>query len=225
MNVLRTGMNMSISRIHVWLCNIRPRLKNSDTFISQVASVFANGLRDWGLVPDWVIPDSKKWYLMPPCLIQHYKVSRVKWSSPGKGVAPSTTPWCGGYWKRSLQVTKFTPLCLFSSSIYLPSTINRSHSPLEILGLENYVILFFPFWLKFFCLFFSGKQFFTFCCSFHIQSNSQSQVLWKQDLWLRITLNMESSISSSFRITLPTHCEQFFQRQIFHLKKKQGLIH
>ena len=22
MNVLRTGMNMSISRIHVWLCNI-----------------------------------------------------------------------------------------------------------------------------------------------------------------------------------------------------------
>ena len=22
MNVLRTGMNMSISRIHIWLCNI-----------------------------------------------------------------------------------------------------------------------------------------------------------------------------------------------------------
>ena len=33
----------------------------------------------------------KKWYLMPPCLtlsIIRY-VSRVKWSNPGKGVAPS----------------------------------------------------------------------------------------------------------------------------------------
>ena len=24
MNVLRTGMNMSISRIHIWLCNLIP---------------------------------------------------------------------------------------------------------------------------------------------------------------------------------------------------------
>ena len=38
----------------------------------------------------------KKWYLMPPCLtlsIIRYG-SRVKWSNPGKGVAPSPTPWC-----------------------------------------------------------------------------------------------------------------------------------
>ena len=36
----------------------------------------------------------KKWYLMPPCLtlsIIRYG-SRVKWSNPGKGVAPSPTP-------------------------------------------------------------------------------------------------------------------------------------
>ena len=26
MNVLRTGMNISISHIHVWLCNISPKL-------------------------------------------------------------------------------------------------------------------------------------------------------------------------------------------------------
>ena len=48
-----------------------------------------------------------KWYLMPPCLtlsIIRYR-SRVKWSNPGKGVAPSLTPWCSSYRKRSLRVT------------------------------------------------------------------------------------------------------------------------
>ena len=49
----------------------------------------------------------KKWYLMPPCLtlsIIRYG-SRVKWRNPGKGVAPSPTPWCSSYWKGSLRVT------------------------------------------------------------------------------------------------------------------------
>ena len=49
----------------------------------------------------------KKWYLMLPCLtlsIIRY-VSRVKWSNPGKGVAPSPTPWWSSYWKGSLLVT------------------------------------------------------------------------------------------------------------------------
>ena len=49
----------------------------------------------------------KKWYLMPPCLtlsIIRYE-SRVKWSNPGKGVPPSSTPWCSSYRKGSLQVT------------------------------------------------------------------------------------------------------------------------
>ena len=48
-----------------------------------------------------------KWYLIPPCLplgnIRH--VLRVKWSNPGKVVAPSPTPRCGSYWKGSLLVT------------------------------------------------------------------------------------------------------------------------
>ena len=47
----------------------------------------------------------KKWYLIPPCLtLRNYKV-RVKWSNPGKGVAPSPTPWCSSYRKGSLRVT------------------------------------------------------------------------------------------------------------------------
>ena len=43
-----------------------------------------------------------KWYLMPPCLtlsIIRYG-SRVKWSNPGKGVAPSPTHWCSKQSKR-----------------------------------------------------------------------------------------------------------------------------
>ena len=49
----------------------------------------------------------KKWYLMPPCLtlsIIRYG-SRIKWSNPGKGVAPSPTYLCSSYWKGSLRVT------------------------------------------------------------------------------------------------------------------------
>ena len=48
-----------------------------------------------------------KWYLIPPCLILSNirYVSRVKWSNPGKGVAPSTTPRYRSYWKGSLLVT------------------------------------------------------------------------------------------------------------------------
>ena len=47
-----------------------------------------------------------KWYLIPPCLtlsIIRY-VSRLKWSNPGKGVAPSLTPQCSSYWKGSFLV-------------------------------------------------------------------------------------------------------------------------
>ena len=49
----------------------------------------------------------KKWYLIPPCLtLRNIRyVSRVKWSNPGKRVAPSSIPWCSSYWKGSLQVT------------------------------------------------------------------------------------------------------------------------
>ena len=49
----------------------------------------------------------QKWYLISPCFtlsIIRY-VSKVKWSNPGKGVAPSPTPQCSSYWKGSPQVT------------------------------------------------------------------------------------------------------------------------
>ena len=48
----------------------------------------------------------KKWYLILPCLtLSNIRyVLRVKWSNPWKGVAPSPTPRCSSYWKKSLLV-------------------------------------------------------------------------------------------------------------------------
>ena len=63
----------------------------------------------------------KKWYLMPPCLtlnIIRYG-SKVKWSNPGNGIAPSFTPWCSSSWKGCLRssstnVVNFTYSGLFA---------------------------------------------------------------------------------------------------------------
>ena len=69
--------------------------------------MFANGPADLGSILGRVIPKTQKWYLMPPCLtlsIIRYR-SRVKWTNPGKGVAPSPTPWCSNYRNGSLGVT------------------------------------------------------------------------------------------------------------------------
>ena len=33
-----------------------------------MSRVFANGLRDQGSIPGWVIPKTQKWYLMQPCI-------------------------------------------------------------------------------------------------------------------------------------------------------------
>ena len=68
--------------------------------------VSANGLVDRGSILGRVISKTQKWYLMPPCLtlsIIRYG-SRVKWSNPRKGIAPSPTPRCSSYWKGSLRV-------------------------------------------------------------------------------------------------------------------------
>ena len=75
--------------------------------VSWVSRVFANG-------PEAEVQSEvesyqrlEKWYLIPPCLtlsITRY-VSRVKWSNPGKGIAPYPTPQWNNYWKGSLWVT------------------------------------------------------------------------------------------------------------------------
>ena len=56
-----------------------------------------NGRRDRISIPDRVIPKLKKMVLDTSLLNTQYFKARIKdkWSSPGKGVAPFLTPWCG----------------------------------------------------------------------------------------------------------------------------------
>ena len=65
------------------------------------------GLGDLGSIPGRVILKTQTMILGTSLInTQHYKVRiKVKWSNPGKGVAPSSTPWCSSYRKRSLRVT------------------------------------------------------------------------------------------------------------------------
>ena len=54
-------------------------------------------------IPDHVIPKTSKMVLDTSLLNIRY-VSRVKWSNPGKGVAPSPIRWCSSYWKGSFLI-------------------------------------------------------------------------------------------------------------------------
>ena len=67
-----------------------------------MSKVFAIVLGDWGSIPGWVIPKTQNMVFDTALLnTQHWLGSRVKWSNPGKGVAPSPTPRCSSYWKGS----------------------------------------------------------------------------------------------------------------------------
>ena len=69
--------------------------------------MFANCPGNMDSIPDLVIPKTQKMVLGASLLnTQHYRYgSRVQWSNPGKGVAPSPTPGCSSYRKGSLRVT------------------------------------------------------------------------------------------------------------------------
>ena len=62
-------------------------------------TVFTNGQGDRGSIPGRVISNTSKWYLISPCLTlsKIMYVSRVKWSNPGKGVAPLPIPRCSSH--------------------------------------------------------------------------------------------------------------------------------
>ena len=64
--------------------------------------VFTNCLGDLRSIPSCLIPKTLKMVLDTSLLNTQW--SRVKWSNPGKGVAPSPTPQCRSYWKGSLLV-------------------------------------------------------------------------------------------------------------------------
>ena len=81
-------------------------LQSFNRLIGLVDKVFTNGPGDLGSTQVASYQRREKWYLIPPCLkLSNIRyVSRVKWSYPGKGAAPSPTPRCSNYWKGSLLV-------------------------------------------------------------------------------------------------------------------------
>ena len=102
----------SLSFWHLWIWLIFHFLFS---FFFLLASVqlhnnsygFSSMVRDtW--VQSQVTSDQrlKKWYLIPISLtLSNIRyISKVKWSNPRKGVAPSPTPRCSIFWKGSLLV-------------------------------------------------------------------------------------------------------------------------
>ena len=91
--------------------------------------MFANGPGDRGSREVVSYQSLKKWYLMPPCLALRIIRwgSRVTWSNPGNGVAPSPTPRCSSYWKRSLRVTLD-----YGRQLYLLTHIRRWENSLSL---------------------------------------------------------------------------------------------
>ena len=89
--------SLSLHNLHLQFCCIL--FIFTLLFIGIMVRMFANSLGDWGSIPGWVTPKTPKWYLMLPCLALSIIrcTSRVKWSNPGNGVAPSPTPCCSSY--------------------------------------------------------------------------------------------------------------------------------
>ena len=100
-------LNMSKSLIHRLKESHREELPDAIRLsipdIGLVVRVFANGQEDLGSIPGRVIPKTQKMVLdarrHQVLSIIRYG-SRVKWSNPGEGVAPSLTPWCSKLSKR-----------------------------------------------------------------------------------------------------------------------------
>ena len=107
--------------------------------------MFSNSPGDWGSIPDWVIPTTQKWYLMPPCLglsIIRYR-SRVKWCNPGNRVASSLTHRLlkmGAFGSPSAKVTNFTFYLLVGDKSNLKNMIGTIITNLLIgSGLSDYL--------------------------------------------------------------------------------------
>ena len=97
---------------------------NYSMLIGLVGRVFANGPGDLGSIPGRVIPKNFKMVLDASLLnTQQYKVaSRVKWSNPGRGVAPFPTPWCSSYRELSGRPRLRSPNFLYFTYSMLVTT-------------------------------------------------------------------------------------------------------
>ena len=107
--------------------------------------VFANGPGDLGSIPGRVIPKTQKMVLDAILLnTRHYKVlSRVRWSNPGKGVAPSPTLRCSSYRKVSLRVTLDYGRQLYFTFIYIYIYIYQNDRVRKWFEIWHLVLFFF----------------------------------------------------------------------------------
>ena len=90
-------------------------------YIHRIYRVFANGPGDQVQSQVGSNQRLKKWYAVPTCstLIILRFGSRVKWSNPENGVAPSPTPRCCSYQKGCLRVTVDYSRQLYYIHIYI----------------------------------------------------------------------------------------------------------
>ena len=109
------------------------KIRKVSRLIGLVGRVFANGPEDLGSIPGQVIQKTLIWYLIPPCLIlgNIRYVSRVKWSNPGKGVAPYPTYRCSSYWKGSLLVGLDYGRQLYLLLYYVEECTDTIYQPLR----------------------------------------------------------------------------------------------
>ena len=93
---------LSIIFFHIYVCVCACVCGRA---ISLMNTVFANSPEDQGSILGRVIPKTQKMLRLFFTLSTIRWRSRVKWSNPGNGVAPSPIPRCGSYRKGSLRVT------------------------------------------------------------------------------------------------------------------------
>ena len=151
--------------------------------------------------------------MIPPCLtLSNIRyVSRVKWSNPGKGVAPSPTPRCSSNQKGCLLIAldygrqllllsyrKMKPLpirglpdwvarwiriCLYFSSFIIPLILTKSFTPFAVKYPLNHYI---------------NSSMFNYRLQvhiFHLLSNPSSYILFS--LWTE-NFNFDSSLHNTF---------------------------
>ena len=120
-NIQGKYMNCLITATIGWIVPILLVYKDN-RLIGLVGRVFTNGPGDRGSIPGRVILKTLKMVLDTFSIIRY--VSRVKWSNPEKGVAPSPTHRCNSKWKGSLWVALDYSRLLLLTKIIL--ALNKS---------------------------------------------------------------------------------------------------
>ena len=137
-----------------------------------------------------------RWYSIPPCvtLSNIRYVSRVKWSNPGNGAAPSPTPRCSSYGKSSLRITLHygRQQLHYSHNFYF----NKDHSTGLFFGL--------PVWTKkkFYFLKRNFKKWLEYVVSPALTASDENSVIKIWRVWNTYSLPLLSVLRCSGAVVL-----------------------